>query len=958
MPAAPPMFSAEHVDVDGDFITHITAQTQIVQLPAEAYVPIAEVEAPLGIDNLPPRPGEFVGRQRELDDLTAVFTGPGAVKVAVVHGLGGIGKSTLVAQWAATRRHGFAPIVRIIADNQTNITTGLVKLATQLQPAVAKALNDEQLADRALQWLATHSDWLLVLDNADDPDLVAPVLARVGTSGRVVITSRRASGWQPGTPIVRLGVLEPAESLRLLTALSTIDGPRDTDGAAELCAELGHLPLAIQQVGAYLGQDQFLTPRGYLQLLAEYPAEMYERAAESELDTDTGSERTIARIWRVTLDRISRTETASVEMLRTLAWYGPDAIPLTLCRWQELAPPRRSSALGLLTAYNMITPDMGRTSLSIHRLVQAVTRTPDLTDPHRQPDAIQRARTRATETLYTDLPDYRDPAMWPAWRARLPHIDALTGHTVIGSDFTIAAIRSATGAFLEGQGAYDRALNHLRHALADRRLILGDNHPHTLVTRNNLASVYRAVGRLAEAIDLYERIVSDSARVLGVDHATTLTSRNNLAHAYESAGRFTEAIISYEQLLLDEQQFLSGDHPSTLTTRHNLAHAYAAVGRFTEAIPLLQSNLADRRRVLGDDHPHTLHSRNDLANAYRSVGRLAEAISLLEQLLPDSTRIVGTDHPATLDARHNLAHAYESAGQLAEAITLYKRLLPDRERILGNDNPATQTTVNNLAHAYESVGRFGEAIALYERLLADSARILGDDHPDTLTTGNNLAHAYQSAGRQAEAVLLFERTLADFVRILGNDNPRTYIARNNLAMAYRSVGRLTEMIPLLERNLTDRQRVLGSEHPDILVSRNNLAFGYESTGRVDEAIVLYEQLLPDWQRILGDDHPNTLICRHNVAGVYRVAGRVDEAIVLYEQLLPDWQRILGDDHPNTMRSRNGLALAYVLAGRVAEAITLHERNLADRQRVLGADHPETQASRDNLAAACEQRDSG
>ncbi|WP_157181989.1 AAA family ATPase [Nocardia testacea] len=154
-----------------------------VQLPPQAFAPMADIEAPPGIDNIAPRPGEFVGRGTELDELTTVFAGRGPVVVAAVHGLGGIGKSTLVAHWAATRPHGFAPIVWITADTATNITTGLVQLASRLQPALAEVLEDEQLADRALQWLATHTGWLLVLDNADDLNLVAPVLARVGNGG-------------------------------------------------------------------------------------------------------------------------------------------------------------------------------------------------------------------------------------------------------------------------------------------------------------------------------------------------------------------------------------------------------------------------------------------------------------------------------------------------------------------------------------------------------------------------------------------------------------------------------------------------------------------------------------------------------------------------------------------------------------------------------------------------------
>ena len=75
----------------------------IWQLPPEAFRPWAELAAPAGLGNVP-LPGLFVGRAGDLARLEAALAGPGGVVVQAVHGLGGIGKSTLAAHYAAT--HG------------------------------------------------------------------------------------------------------------------------------------------------------------------------------------------------------------------------------------------------------------------------------------------------------------------------------------------------------------------------------------------------------------------------------------------------------------------------------------------------------------------------------------------------------------------------------------------------------------------------------------------------------------------------------------------------------------------------------------------------------------------------------------------------------------------------------------------------------------------------------------
>jgi len=98
-----------------------------------------------------------------------------------------------------------------------------------------------------------------------------------GASGRRPVPdhSRRATGWHNLADPVRLDVLTPAQALDLLTQIIGGAASGDPDSAAKLCAELGFLPLAIEQVGAYLAEAS-ITPQDYLDLLEHYPAEMYQ----------------------------------------------------------------------------------------------------------------------------------------------------------------------------------------------------------------------------------------------------------------------------------------------------------------------------------------------------------------------------------------------------------------------------------------------------------------------------------------------------------------------------------------------------------------------------------------------------------------------------------------------------------------------------------------------------------
>ena len=259
----------------------------------------------------------------------------------------------------------------------------------------------------------------------------------------------------------------------------------------------------------------------------------------------------------------------------------------------------------------MITADAG--VLAMHRLVQAVTRTPEPGDPHRSPQATDDARAQATRQLAAALPGWQDPAGWPEWRMLLPHIDALASHAPPDADTeTTGYLLNQAGLYLLDQSQPARAAGYLQRAAAADARVLGPDHPSTLTSRNNLAAAYRVAGDLGRALSLFEQALADHERVLGPDHPSTLGSRNNLALAWQDAGDLGRAIPLFEQALADRQRVLGQDHPDTLVSRSNLAGAYEAAGDPGRAILLFEQALADSVRVLGQDHPQTKMVRGNL----------------------------------------------------------------------------------------------------------------------------------------------------------------------------------------------------------------------------------------------------------------------------------------------------------------------------------------------------------
>ncbi|WP_419548321.1 CHAT domain-containing protein [Microcystis sp.] len=218
------------------------------------------------------------------------------------------------------------------------------------------------------------------------------------------------------------------------------------------------------------------------------------------------------------------------------------------------------------------------------------------------------------------------------------------------------------------QGKYNEAIPLAEQALAIRKQQLGDNHPDTATSLNNLAALYESQGRYSEAEPLYKQALAIRKQQLGDNHPDTAQSLNNLAELYESQGRYSEAEPLYKEALAIRKQQLGDNHPSTASSLNNLAVLYESQGRYSEAEPLYKQALAIWKQQLGDNHPLTATSLNNLAGLYRVQGRYSEAEPLYKQALAIRKQQLGDNHPNTATGLINLAVFYQSQDDIPQAI--------------------------------------------------------------------------------------------------------------------------------------------------------------------------------------------------------------------------------------------------------------------------------------------------
>jgi tetratricopeptide (TPR) repeat protein len=694
----------------------------------------------------------FTGRDAELAQLAAALHADGMVALTqVLQGGGGVGKTTLAVEYAYRQRMLFDAVWWIRAEEPATLVGDYASFGVACQVA-ATSESDQKLAAKAVRrWLEDHDRWLLILDNAEDPDtklgLDAPLDRAVGllpqvVQGQVLITTRNAS-WEEHAAVAELEVFSPAEAVTFLLARS---GSTDEQAAAAVAELLGWLPLALEQAGAYVRQTR-LPLSAYLDRLRQFPAITLTKGSPRDRDPAD----TVATTWQVSLERV-RPIPGAEALLEVCAFLGPEEIPRDLVirqlaaeveEFTELAsnPFALDEAGGAVRRYGLVK--VSEQSLVMHRLLQQIIR--DHINPDRR---VGRAASTVRLVRRVFPTDPADPETWPVCARLLPHALAVTSHAQAQDvePGATAWVLTQAGLYLWQRGDLRQARAVLERALAIREAHLGADHPDTAQSLNNLGLVLHDQGIYDQARVAHERALAIRESQLGPDHLETAQSLNNLGNTLRYQGA-NERARTVEERALAIRQARLGNHQDTAWTLSDLGLVLRELGDLDGDVALNEQALPIFETCLGPDHPATAHCVSRLATALTEQGNLDRALPLHERSLAIREASRGPDHPDTAHSLTNYGRALAASGDLDHARTLTERAVAIREARLGEDNPDTAHALDDLARILAAQGDLDQARSLLERAVTIRTHSLGPNHPLTLTSVSYLAEIRRQLGQ-------------------------------------------------------------------------------------------------------------------------------------------------------------------------------------------------------------------
>ncbi|KAJ7063881.1 P-loop containing nucleoside triphosphate hydrolase protein, partial [Mycena amicta] len=211
----------------------------------------------------------------------------------VLYGLGGAGKTQIALKFIETNMNRFTSTFMVDSSTADTLEAGLRNIA------IIGGMGDS--VESARSWLTrNHESWLLLLDNADDPQLDLHKFIPQCNHGNIIITSRN-QGLRVYGKSSHVGDLQEGDAIQLLLASAACsDSPENCKIALLVVKELCYLPLGIVQAGAYISKTQNLA--GYLPLYSLHKAKLLSQKPAQSHDNYHW---TVYTTWQMSFEKLS-----------------------------------------------------------------------------------------------------------------------------------------------------------------------------------------------------------------------------------------------------------------------------------------------------------------------------------------------------------------------------------------------------------------------------------------------------------------------------------------------------------------------------------------------------------------------------------------------------------------------------------------------------------------------------
>ncbi|CEI68080.1 unnamed protein product [Fusarium venenatum] len=675
----------------------------------------------------------FLGREDDLRILRhKLESSTGCLSVVSIHGLPGIGKTELVAQYCKRYRNKYDACLWVTSDKQAKIIDALSGYTMMLQLTGSSVENEPRNVQILLSWLrTTWVKWLVVFDNLDDPSEINDFWPS-GGSGHIIITTRShttAECWSAVT--LQIPPLSPECCKELFYSISGKHKIRQHNQQMDaVMREWEGVPLALNHIGSYISSRR-LSIEQFLKIYHDYAYEIYR--------SKYGKRKYPHSI--ATAFSVSKVEGSNKLLLQSLCFLDPDRIPTDILLWESntgQVATRIPSAYELYEAISSLSEGGLVTQtdeyIAIHRFVQRVILT-GMTNAERIS-----MFDHTLSLLYQKFPrEIAGKPMWENWvqcNAYVPHVQFLCQrYNELFKDsrknVQLAELLSSCTWYLVERCLFTEAEPLILIAQA----VCPDQGQASLTLATvlfNLAGVRFECNRIDEALELCKKVLTIRQQMLQPDDPLLGNTLYSIGIVYMEAGDLEESLrlhLRAIEIHEDCQAKSKHDGSPTAMAYLDLGLCYWRMKNFDLASMYIEKRLVIHELTTGKTSLKYGQGLYYLSQVRESQGKFKEA----KRAAKESLKICQKETP----------NEFKTGLGLHKVATFYHRE-GDLNKALFDPNPRVARSMFRMSEILADMGKADEAVTIREKaeLLRSTIKTFAYDPRATVEAFDKLVPSF------------------------------------------------------------------------------------------------------------------------------------------------------------------------------------------------------------------------
>ena len=704
-------------------------------------------------------------------------------------GLGGVGKTTLATEIIRHPKLKYSFKAWFNAETEDLLKSDFLELGRKLK-LYPENVPEKTKINIIKEWLCHRKNTLLVFDNAPNAELAHYYLPN---AGNIIITSRNHE--IPSK--IAIDVMQENEALFLLQKLlpkQIINSDNHLSSSKNLIKELGALPLAISQAGAYM-TEHIISTADYLSLFKSKRKDLLLHKTMPSLEKHVPAYIT----WNMNIKAMKKHEAGekAIKLLDFVAYCSPNDIPRTLLiqylngninKGNEI---EFNNALGLLRKYSFLK--LSLETVSIHRLLQAWAR--DQHTNNKKAEILKKSSLAIKKAYINNRETTRNLIFT---KNLIPHVESvlLENKENDPDNMVSANLTSVLGNCYKVTGNLQKSKQLLNHAMKLNVGLYGAKHIETAIALKDLGQIYHLLGNHSQAEHYLKQAMKIFEKHYGSNHPQTAKVLYSLGRNYLRAGNDILGKQALERAAVLLKHSLGDFNIQTTKVYKSLGWALYHTGDYINSTKYLEKSLLGHKDYYGHFHADTAVALNSLAWNYLYLGKTTEAKPLFEQAMEINKKCYGLEHIQTAKNQNGLGWVLLEMGAYKKSDQLLRQALKTFEKNYGHSHVQVIKTTNALSWCNFLMGKHKQAINLANKALLNIGRTKTESEQKAKLL-NNISCMYFVLGDYVKSKNLLEEANT----IISKDNIYAATIKANLGNIYRLINNPKNGKEMLEEAL-------------------------------------------------------------------------------------------------------------------------------------------------------------